>query len=105
VSQLQLEAKISLGSIRGRIDHMAVDLARHRLFVAALGNCFGREEFRAGPGDMNLGTRCADSLLSGFCQSPSWAGEGCRTRTFTTDTPRPRGTLAPRPPRAKLAGP
>ncbi|MFL5239040.1 MAG: YncE family protein [Rhizomicrobium sp.] len=35
---LQLEGKISLGDVRGRIDHMAVDLARHRLFVAALGN-------------------------------------------------------------------
>src|SRR6516164_8462002 len=35
---LLLEAKIPLGDVRGRIDHMAVDLARHRLFVAALGN-------------------------------------------------------------------
>ena len=35
---LQLEAKILLGSVRGRIDHMAVDLKRQRLFVAELGN-------------------------------------------------------------------
>ena len=35
---LQLEAKISLGEVRGRIDHMAIDLARQRLFVAELGN-------------------------------------------------------------------
>src|SRR5262245_12111013 len=35
---LQLEAKIPLGNITGRIDHMAVDLARQRLFVAELGN-------------------------------------------------------------------
>ncbi len=35
---LQLEAKIALGSVRGRIDHMAVDLKRQRLFVAELGN-------------------------------------------------------------------
>jgi DNA-binding beta-propeller fold protein YncE len=35
---LRLEAKIPLGDVRGRIDHMAVDLGRHRLFVAALGN-------------------------------------------------------------------
>ncbi len=35
---LQLETKIPLGDIHGRIDHMAVDLARHRLFVAALGS-------------------------------------------------------------------
>jgi hypothetical protein len=38
VSPLQLETKIPLGDVKGRIDHMAVDLARHRLFVAALGN-------------------------------------------------------------------
>ena len=35
---LQLEAKIPLGAVRGRIDHMAIDLKRQRLFVAELGN-------------------------------------------------------------------
>jgi YVTN family beta-propeller protein len=35
---LQLEAKIPLGTVRGRIDHMAIDLKRQRLFVAELGN-------------------------------------------------------------------
>ena len=35
---LQLEAKIPLGEVSGRIDHMAIDLARGRLFVAELGN-------------------------------------------------------------------
>jgi DNA-binding beta-propeller fold protein YncE len=35
---LELEAKIALGDIRGRIDHLAVDLARERLYVAELGN-------------------------------------------------------------------
>jgi DNA-binding beta-propeller fold protein YncE len=35
---LQLEAKIALGNVRGRIDHMTVDLKRQRLFVAELGN-------------------------------------------------------------------
>jgi DNA-binding beta-propeller fold protein YncE len=35
---LQLETKIPLGDVRGRIDHMAVDLSRQRLFVAELGN-------------------------------------------------------------------
>jgi YVTN family beta-propeller protein len=35
---LQLETKIPLGDVRGRIDHMAVDLKRQRLFVAELGN-------------------------------------------------------------------
>src|SRR3954452_12269652 len=35
---LSLERKIPLGKVEGRIDHLAVDLARHRLFVAELGN-------------------------------------------------------------------
>ena len=35
---LRLEAKILLGDVRGRIDHLAVDLKRQRLFVAELGN-------------------------------------------------------------------
>ena len=35
---LILEAKIPLGTISGRIDHLAVDLNRQRLFVAELGN-------------------------------------------------------------------
>jgi DNA-binding beta-propeller fold protein YncE len=35
---LQLEAKIPLGEISGRIDHMSVDLQRKRLFVAELEN-------------------------------------------------------------------
>src|SRR5258707_7628701 len=35
---LELETKIPLGEVRGRIDHMAVDLKRQRLFVAELGN-------------------------------------------------------------------
>ncbi|MEJ0075572.1 MAG: hypothetical protein WDO17_09015 [Alphaproteobacteria bacterium] len=37
-SLLQLEAKIPLGNVAGRIDHMAFDAARGRLFVAELGN-------------------------------------------------------------------
>src|SRR5215813_7810917 len=35
---LKLEAKIPIGNVSGRIDHMAIDLARQRLFVAELGN-------------------------------------------------------------------
>jgi DNA-binding beta-propeller fold protein YncE len=35
---LVLEAKIALGDVSGRIDHLAVDLARNRVFVAELGN-------------------------------------------------------------------
>ena len=37
---LQLEAKIPLGNVRGRIDHMAVDLKRQRLFIAELWGTF-----------------------------------------------------------------
>jgi hypothetical protein len=37
-SPLQLQAKIALGEVQGRIDHMAIDLARQRLFVAEFGN-------------------------------------------------------------------
>jgi len=37
-SALILESKIQLGDIRGRLDHMAVDLRRQRLFVAELEN-------------------------------------------------------------------
>ena len=35
---LELDTKILLGEVRGRIDHLAIDLARQRLFVAELGN-------------------------------------------------------------------
>src|SRR5260221_4512992 len=35
---LELEAKIALGKVSGRIDHLAVDLKHQRLFVAELGN-------------------------------------------------------------------
>lgn len=35
---LHLEAKIPLGNVKGRIDHMAMDVARQQLFVAELGN-------------------------------------------------------------------
>src|SRR5438132_2246504 len=35
---LVLEQKIPLGKVSGRIDHLAVDLDRQRLFVAELGN-------------------------------------------------------------------
>src|SRR6266700_7241880 len=35
---LVLEAKIPLGEVSGRIDHLAIDLKRQRLFVAELGN-------------------------------------------------------------------
>lgn len=35
---LRLEARLALPGVKGRIDHMAVDVARKRLYVAELGN-------------------------------------------------------------------
>jgi DNA-binding beta-propeller fold protein YncE len=35
---LRVESRITLGEVHGRIDHLAVDLKRHRLYVAELGN-------------------------------------------------------------------
>jgi DNA-binding beta-propeller fold protein YncE len=35
---LVVEQRIPLGEVRGRIDHLAIDLARKRLFIAELGN-------------------------------------------------------------------
>lgn len=35
---LVVEAKIPLGPVQGRIDHLAIDVARQRLYVAELGN-------------------------------------------------------------------
>jgi len=35
---LVVETKIPLGAVRGRIDHLAVDRSRQRLFIAELGN-------------------------------------------------------------------
>src|SRR5215213_8428577 len=38
VLTLEIEAKIPLGNVTGRIDHLAIDRKRQRLFVAELGN-------------------------------------------------------------------
>src|SRR5262247_87891 len=37
-SPLELETRIPLGTVKGRIDHLAVDLGRKHLFVAELEN-------------------------------------------------------------------
>ena len=48
---LNLEAKIVLGEVKGRIDHMALDPVRNRLLVAELENNYlgvlDREHFRS----------------------------------------------------------
>jgi DNA-binding beta-propeller fold protein YncE len=38
IAELQLEQTIPLGDVKGRIDHMAADVARKRIFVAELGD-------------------------------------------------------------------
>ncbi len=54
---LTLESKIALGQVQGRIDHLAVDLGRRRLFVAELeNNSVGVVDLRA----RKLLTRIAD---------------------------------------------
>jgi DNA-binding beta-propeller fold protein YncE len=55
---LKLEAKIPLGNVSGRIDHMAVDLTQQRLFVAELGNNT--------VGIVNLGGRNVIRTLNGL---------------------------------------
>jgi DNA-binding beta-propeller fold protein YncE len=55
---LTLEKKIPLGAVSGRIDHLAVDLDRRRLFVAELGNDT--------VGVVDLGTMTALRTLTGF---------------------------------------
>jgi hypothetical protein len=55
---LELEAKIPLGPVSGRIDHLAVDLKRQHLFVAELGNDT--------LGVVNLATRKVMSTMFGL---------------------------------------
>jgi len=55
---LSLEAKIPLGDVSGRIDHLAFDPTRERLYVAELGN--------NSIGIVDLKTRRATRTVSGF---------------------------------------
>jgi DNA-binding beta-propeller fold protein YncE len=55
---LTLEGKIPLGPVGGRIDHLAIDLKRQRLFVAELGN--------NGIGVVDLAARRAQSTMLGL---------------------------------------
>ena len=57
---LVTESKVPLGNVRGRIDHLAVDVARQRLYVAELGN--------DSIGVIDLKTRKLIRTLSGFRQ-------------------------------------
>src|SRR5689334_11706082 len=55
---LELEAKISLGSVSGRIDHLAIDLKRQWLSVVELGN--------DSVGVIDVATRKLISTMRGF---------------------------------------
>jgi DNA-binding beta-propeller fold protein YncE len=68
-SHLQLEAKIPLGEVKGRIDHLTLDLRRGRLFVAELGNDT--------VGVVDLKQRRVVRRLSGFKepQGLAWSAE------------------------------
>ena len=60
VDALQLIAKIPLGPIVGRIDHLAVDLHRQRLYVAELGN--------NSVGVVDLKSRVSTRTIGGFAE-------------------------------------
>jgi YVTN family beta-propeller protein len=57
---LTFEASVPLGAIRGRIDHLTIDLARRRLYVAELGN--------DSVGVVDLDTRKVLHTLTGFAE-------------------------------------
>jgi len=57
---LVVESKIPLGAISGRIDHLAIDIARQRLYVAELGN--------DSVGVVDLGEHKVIRTLTGFSE-------------------------------------
>ena len=59
-TEMQLEAKIPLGAIRGRIDHFAIDMPRQRLYVAELGS--------NSVGVVDLRTRVMLRTIGGFAE-------------------------------------
>src|SRR5215471_11830874 len=67
-----LERKIPLGEVRGRIDHLAVDLARNRLFVAEL------ENDTVAVIDLNANKGLATTPRRIRCTSPTGATERLR---------------------------
>src|SRR6185437_10068849 len=53
---LVVEARIPLGDVHGRIEHLGIDLERHRLYVAELGNdSVGVVDLQAGKAVRTLG--------------------------------------------------
>lgn len=60
IPELVLEEKIALGDVKGRIDHLAIDLKRGRLFIAELGN--------NSVGVVDLKNHRAETRLTGFVE-------------------------------------
>lgn len=95
---LALEAKIPLGAVKGRIDHLAVDLARKRLFVAELGNdsvgvvdiARGKVIHRIADLDEPQGVGYVASTDTLYVAN---GGDGS-VRLFSGDNYRPGGTIA-----------
>ena len=77
---LSLEAKIPLGTVDGRIDHLAIDLDRRLLFVAELGN--------GSVGVVNIESRKVVRNLTGFDEPQGVAydktTESCTSRAAAT---------------------
>jgi YVTN family beta-propeller protein len=71
-NELQVEAIISLGEISGRLDHLAVDLGRKRLYVAELGN--------DSVGVVDVASRSTVRTLTGF-DEPQGIAYGPETDT------------------------
>jgi DNA-binding beta-propeller fold protein YncE len=64
---LDLKVKVPLGAVSGRIDHLAIDVKRQRLFVAELGN--------DSIGVVNLAANRVQSTLFGFSEPQGIAYE------------------------------
>src|SRR3954453_23022846 len=78
---LQLEAKIPLGPVSGRIDHLAIDIRRQWLFVAELGN--------DSVGVIDVANRKLISTIRGF-QEPQGIGYEPSTDTLYVANARDR---------------
>ncbi len=95
---LSLEGKIALPGVAGRIDHMAVDLARKRLLVAALGNGTLEVVDLAGGHRVKQVTGLREPQGVAYAQKPDLvvvasAGDGS-VRFFRGEDLAPAGSLA-----------
>jgi len=95
---LSLEGKIALSGVSGRIDHLAVDLARKRLLVAALGNGTLEIVDLAGGHRVKQVAGLHEPQGVGYAQKPDLvvgasAGDGS-VRFFSGEELAPAGSLA-----------